>query len=67
MSDKEDIFAAWSSAVCLGVTACATVAYGEATMGYVCDRANLEWKLRQLADVRAKVSPVKGKNERNEQ
>ena len=27
----------------------------EATMGYVCDRANLEWKLRQLAQLRASL------------
>ena len=31
----------------------------EPTMGYVCDRANLAWKLRQLAQTRAKISPMK--------
>ena len=30
----------------------------EPTMGYVCDRANLEWKLRQLAEVRARIKEV---------
>ena len=28
----------------------------EATMGYVCDRANLEWKLRQLQETRRRVT-----------
>ncbi len=34
MPSKEDIFAACSSAVCLGVMACATVAYGETNYAF---------------------------------